>query len=107
MGTTGCGAYRLGLGVYALGRLAPAEADELSLHLDGCPPCRAELAELRDVADLLARSVQATGSVRPAGPVRRDDPRRRRGAGRGARSGAVRPGFSGACSAARGPGRSA
>lgn len=95
MGGTDCGAYRLGLGVYAIGRLAEAEADELSAHLRGCPPCRAELAELRDVAELLAHSVRA-GAL-PA----------RKGAGRGPRTGASRMGLSGACAyGSRGPGRS-
>ncbi|MFA1550638.1 anti-sigma factor [Actinomadura chokoriensis] len=95
MGGTDCGAYRVGLGVYAIGRLAGAEAAELSAHLRGCPPCRAELAELRDVAGLLARSVRA-GAL-PA----------REGAGRGPRTGASRTGLSGACACgSRGPGRS-
>ncbi|KAB2353703.1 zf-HC2 domain-containing protein, partial [Actinomadura montaniterrae] len=42
MEASGCGEYRPGLGVYALGRLAGAEAEALSAHLRGCPPCRAE-----------------------------------------------------------------
>ncbi|WP_346039637.1 anti-sigma factor family protein [Actinomadura chokoriensis] len=93
MGGTDCGVYRLGLGVYAIGRLGGDEADALSAHLRGCPPCRAELAELRTVAALLAHS------VRP-GPARE-------GAGRGPRTGAVGMGLSGACAyGARGPGRS-
>lgn len=90
MGRTDCGAYRVGLGVYALGRLAGAEAAALSAHLRGCPPCRAELAELRTVAELLAHSA-----------------RTREGAGRGPRTGASRMGLSGPCAyGARGPGRS-
>ena len=100
MGGTDCGAYRLGLGVYAIGRLAGAEADELSAHLRGCPPCRAELAELRDVAELLAHSVRPN-------PARPSTARTREGAGRGPRTGASRMGLSGACAyGARGPGRS-
>ncbi|NVI91926.1 anti-sigma factor [Actinomadura sp. BRA 177] len=94
MGGTDCGVYRIGLGVYAIGRLAGAEADALSAHLNGCPPCRAELAELRTVAELLAHSVRAPGPAR-------------KGAGRGPRTGASRLGLSGACAyGARGPGRS-
>ncbi|WP_121434092.1 anti-sigma factor family protein [Actinomadura pelletieri] len=58
MGGTDCGEFRVGLGVYALGRLPGAEADELSAHLRGCPPCRAELADLRDVARILRRGVR-------------------------------------------------
>ncbi|GAA0579173.1 anti-sigma factor family protein [Actinomadura livida] len=97
MGGTDCGEYRIGLGVYALGRLPGAEADELSAHLRDCPSCRAELAELRDVAELLARSVpQAPGH----GPVTR------RGAGRRPRTGASLNGLNGACAyGSRGPGR--
>ncbi|NKZ06651.1 hypothetical protein [Actinomadura latina] len=94
MGGTDCGTYRIGLGVYAIGRLAGTEADELSAHLVECPPCRAELAELRGVAELLAHSVRSTGQAR-------------KGAGRGPRTGASRMGLSGACAyGARGPGRS-
>ncbi|WP_067452882.1 zf-HC2 domain-containing protein [Actinomadura macra] len=90
MGLTNCGAYRLGLGVYALGRLVGAEADALSTHLAGCPRCRAELAELRGVADVLARTLPA-----------------RRGAGRGPRTGARATRLSGVCAyGATGRGRS-
>lgn len=90
VGATDCGEYRVGLGVYALGRLDGAEADELGAHLRGCARCRSELAELRTVADLLARTVPAW-----------------RGAGRRTRTGAPRIGISGACAyGARGPGRS-
>lgn len=102
MGGTDCGEYRIGLGVYALGRLPGAEAAELSAHLRGCPPCRAELAELRIVADLLRRGVQQRPVAAPgrAVPVRR-------GAGRRPRTGASGTGLSGACAyGARGPGRS-
>ncbi|RFS81865.1 zf-HC2 domain-containing protein [Actinomadura spongiicola] len=90
MGGTDCGEFRVGLGVYALGRLPGAEADELSAHLRGCPPCRAELAELRDVTQILRRTVPA-----------------RTGAGRGPRTGASGRGLSGACAyGPRGSGRS-
>jgi anti-sigma factor RsiW len=102
VGATDCGEYRLGLGVYALGRLGAAEADALSAHLRGCPPCRAELADLRRVADLLARTARAAEAR-----TREPAPRRREGAGRGSRSGAFAGGFSGACAyGARGRGRS-
>ncbi|MFA1540065.1 hypothetical protein [Actinomadura monticuli] len=95
MGGTDCGAYRLGLGVYAIGQLVGAEADALSAHLLNCPTCRAELAELRDVAELLAHS--ARSGALPE----------REGAGRGPRTGASRSSLSGACAyGARGPGRS-
>ncbi|TDD65985.1 anti-sigma factor family protein [Actinomadura rubrisoli] len=94
MGATDCGHYRLGLGVYALGRLSRAEADDLGAHLRGCAPCRAELDELRGVADLLARTAPAW-------------PPAWQGAGHRTRTGASRVGLSGACACgARGPGRS-
>jgi anti-sigma factor RsiW len=103
---SGCGEYRPGLGVYALGRLAGAEAEALSAHLRACPPCRAELAELRGVAELLARTARAAGRHRRAGRAARA--RESEGAGRGSRSGAsVIGGFSGACAyGATGRGRS-
>lgn len=102
MGGTDCGEYRIGLGVYAIGRLAGAEAAELTAHLRGCPPCRAELADLRGVAELLARTVPQ----RPV-PLRKGTVPARKGAGRGPRTGAPRMGLSGACAyGARGPGRS-
>lgn len=102
MGGTDCGEYRIGLGVYALGRLFGDEAEELSAHLRGCPPCRAELAELRGVAELLARSVPHAG---PAASGRKD-PAARKGAGRRPRTGASLKGLSGACAyGSRGPRR--
>ncbi|WP_165966523.1 zf-HC2 domain-containing protein [Actinomadura sp. 7K507] len=102
MGGTDCGEYRIGLGVYALGRLPGAEADELSAHLRGCPPCRAELAELRAVAELLAHSVP-----RPPGGGRGTAVAARKGAGRRPRTGASLMRLSGACAyGSGGPGRS-
>jgi hypothetical protein len=84
VGGSDCGDYRIGLGVYAIGRLAGTDAAELRAHVARCGPCRAELAELRAVADLLARS-----RPRPAGW-------RRRGAG------PARP-LNGACAASPRP----
>ncbi|MEV3922495.1 anti-sigma factor family protein [Actinomadura coerulea] len=103
MGGTDCGAYRIGLGVYAIGRLAGTEADALSAHLSGCPPCRDELARLRGVAELLARSARQWNGAAPPRP----GPARKRGsAGRGPRTGASGTGLSASCAygAAR-PGR--
>ena len=102
VGPTDCGEYRIGLGVYALGRLPGAEADELSAHLRGCPPCRAELAELRIVAELLAHCVpqRPVPGLASAGAARK-------GAGRRPRTGASLMGLSGACAyGSGGPGRS-
>jgi hypothetical protein len=56
VGGSDCGSYRIGLGVYALGRLADNEAAELREHVARCGTCQAELTELRAVADLLAQS---------------------------------------------------
>lgn len=110
--------YRTGLGVYAIGRLAGAEADALSAHLTGCPPCRDELARLRDVAELLARSARQWNAAAPpqassaapradAVPRRPGAARKRGSAGRGPRTGASGTGLSGACAyGAAGPGRS-
>ncbi|TDD64920.1 hypothetical protein E1293_40940 [Actinomadura darangshiensis] len=130
MGGTDCGEYRAGLGVYAIGRLAGTEADELSAHLVGCPPCRAELAELRDVAELLAHSArQLSGAFQQRAvqkqanralqnqplqnqpvqnqPVQNQPVQKQEGAGRRPRTGASRMNLSGACAyGATGPGRS-
>lgn len=40
---------REALGAYALGHLDPAERTAVEAHLDGCPGCRAELAEIAPV----------------------------------------------------------
>lgn len=41
------------LGAYALGQLDDVEAARTRAHLDGCRSCRAELAEIAPLADLL------------------------------------------------------
>ncbi|SDD78503.1 anti-sigma factor family protein [Auraticoccus monumenti] len=46
---------RHALGLYALGRLSAEETQTVRGHLDGCPACRGELAELAPTAELLAR----------------------------------------------------
>ncbi len=43
------------LGALALGHLTAAETDRVRAHLDGCPACRAELAEVSSVVPLLDR----------------------------------------------------
>ena len=50
------------LGVYALDAVSPDEADAVELHLRECPRCRAEVAEHREVAAVLAYG----GSAAPA-----------------------------------------
>ncbi|GAB3323111.1 hypothetical protein GCM10027451_46410 [Geodermatophilus aquaeductus] len=42
------------LGAYALGHLDPAESARVRAHLDGCPACRVELAELAPLAARLS-----------------------------------------------------
>jgi anti-sigma-K factor RskA len=42
------------LGAYALDALEPDEADAVDLHLRECPRCRAEVADYRETAALLA-----------------------------------------------------
>ena len=41
---------RMSLGAYVLGQLSAAETTALESHLDTCPDCTAELAELTPVA---------------------------------------------------------
>ncbi|MGH9152889.1 MAG: zf-HC2 domain-containing protein, partial [Acidimicrobiales bacterium] len=42
------------LGAYALDAVPPEEAEAVGLHLSGCPRCRAEVAEHRETAAVLA-----------------------------------------------------
>lgn len=51
------------LGAYALDAVDPDERDLVDDHLRGCPRCRAEVADHREVAALLAH----TGTSAPAG----------------------------------------
>lgn len=44
---------RIGLGSYALGNLDPAEHETIRVHLETCAECRAELALLQPLPDLL------------------------------------------------------
>jgi anti-sigma factor RsiW len=44
------------LGAYAIDAVEPDEALAVEAHLAGCPRCRAEVAELREVAALLSHS---------------------------------------------------
>jgi len=44
---------RSSLGAYVLGHLDPTEATAVRAHLDGCSACRAEVAALAPVADML------------------------------------------------------
>ena len=46
---------RMNLGAYVLGQLSAAETTALEAHLDTCPDCTAELAELTPVASALGQ----------------------------------------------------
>ncbi|MCC5579691.1 zf-HC2 domain-containing protein [Microtetraspora sp. AC03309] len=50
-----CEDVRISLGVYVLGALDTEETAEVEAHLDDCPDCLAELAELSGLPPLLAR----------------------------------------------------
>ncbi len=54
--------FRADLGAFALGALAPGEAQELKAHLRGCAACRRELTELQSVAPMVARAGPGTRS---------------------------------------------
>ena len=51
---TACARYRESLGGYVLNALDPDEAEAMRLHLQSCPSCRAEYAELEGLPGLLA-----------------------------------------------------
>ncbi len=68
-----CREMRPALGAAALGGLEPAEEVALRAHLDGCPDCRAELADLQSVA-------RALPLADPARVARADEPPRQLGA---------------------------
>lgn len=50
-----CDDVRISLGAYVLGALDPEETAEVEAHLDTCPACRAELAELSGLPAVLGR----------------------------------------------------
>ncbi|WP_433465164.1 anti-sigma factor family protein [Spirillospora sp. CA-128828] len=45
--------YRMDTGAYVLGILAPADRLRMREHVDGCPSCRAEVADFTEVLELL------------------------------------------------------
>ncbi len=51
---TACSARQGSLALASVGRLEPDEELELNVHLDTCPGCQIELAELAGVADVLS-----------------------------------------------------
>jgi len=54
MGQRGYGHVQPRLGLYVLSALPTAEQDEVEQHLDACPACLAEYAELNEVTSALA-----------------------------------------------------
>ena len=56
MSRDACREFRGDLAARALGVSDPESDAALDAHLDGCPECRDELADLRGVADALARA---------------------------------------------------
>lgn len=72
MTSDACRDWRGSLASAALGRLEPVEEIALRAHLDGCPACRLELAELESVTLVLPTadlSHVARGAVEPAGTL--------------------------------------
>jgi anti-sigma factor RsiW len=63
---TDCAHFRELLGGYVLGALEPDESDAVRAHLEGCPRCRREHAELAGIPVLL--NVLDTPDAAPAAP---------------------------------------
>ncbi len=67
---TACDHVRPSIGAYVLGALAPDEAADVSLHLEGCAECAAELAALSPLPGLLgAASGAAAATEEPLPPA--------------------------------------
>lgn len=64
----GCREWRELLGAHALGRLEGSERAGLEAHLEGCPECRAELAELEPVVGMLPHADPARFGPAPQPP---------------------------------------
>ena len=64
----GCREWRESLGAYALGQLQGDERAGLEAHLDGCAQCRAELALLTPVAQMLPHADPARFESAPQPP---------------------------------------
>jgi hypothetical protein len=60
---THCDDLRRSLGAYALGALDPEESAAVRSHLEECPECAAELAELTALPDLLSLAGGADAAV--------------------------------------------
>jgi hypothetical protein len=68
MATEACREWRGEVAALALGR-EDAHASRAQAHIDGCPACRDELADLRRTAGLLALADPAHLAVEPAPPA--------------------------------------
>jgi hypothetical protein len=68
MTTERCREWRESLGAYALGQLPEEESAALEAHLEGCVECRAELASLSGVAQLLPLADPEHFASAPAPP---------------------------------------
>ena len=69
----GCAGLRQALGVYVVGAIDPAERVLVEQHVAICPQCRAELAALAGIPELLSsvtlEEVESQPAlVSPAGP---------------------------------------
>ena len=64
-----CREFRGDLAARALGVSSPEGDAALDAHLDGCPECRDELADLRGVADALGRADPDRVADRAADPI--------------------------------------
>jgi anti-sigma factor RsiW len=69
------------LGSYAIGALSAAEHDDVTWHLRDCPSCRAELAQVRRVADRILDLEARSGAPARPGPGLRAVPGPDPGAG--------------------------
>jgi putative zinc finger protein len=67
-GVISCRNFQPLLGMYAIGRLTGHETTALLAHLDGCPLCRIEVAELRGVAEALSHADPDRVEPRPEPP---------------------------------------
>jgi anti-sigma factor RsiW len=68
MSSEACRSMRELMGAYVLGSLEPDQRSALVAHLDGCPECRAEVAELATVARALPLADPLRSGERPLPP---------------------------------------
>ncbi|MFC6093019.1 anti-sigma factor family protein [Saccharothrix lopnurensis] len=61
--------FRESLGAFVLGQLGEPERIAVQAHVDGCPACRAEVADLRPAVELLGLADPSRVSDAPAVPA--------------------------------------